>query len=446
MSDLLEPLWWQMHWQNLELWWFDQVYVPSTLVQLGIITSVFLLARLLAPLVKKLLAGLKRTTTRVPAFTRVWAAFDTMVIALPWLLLQWLAIAIAKSAGSPHHLLNTIASLLSAWVAIRLISHWVKNPLWSRFLALGAWTLAALNILRLLPATMELLDAMAINLGKVRLSVLTLFEGAITFGLLLWLAMAVAGLIERQLKGTTAVSPAARVLMGKFLRIALVAAVVLLTLNHMGIDLTAFAVLSGALAVGLGFGLQKIFSNLVSGVILLLDKSIKPGDVIAVGQTYGWIDHLGARYVSIVTRDGVEHLIPNEELITQRVENWSHSNNLLRLRIPVSISYRGDPRRAMELCVEAAQMVPRVLLDPEPRCLLRAFGTSSVDLELRVWITDPENGRGAVVSDVLLGIWDRFEEHGIEIPFPQQDLHIRSVMGESDGAALRLDRVGPKNG
>ncbi len=135
-----------------------------------------------------------------------------------------------------------------------------------------------------------------------------------------------------------------------------------------------------------------------------------------MGQTYGWIDQLGARYVFIVTRDGVEHLIPNEELITQPVENWSHSNTLVRLRIPVGISCDNDPRQAMELCVGAAGMVPRVLPEPEPRCLLKSFGASSLELELRVWIGDPENGRASVISDVMPGIRDRFREQGIEIP------------------------------
>lgn len=430
MQNLLEPLWWQMHWQNVELWWFDRVMAPTTLVQLGLILAVFLLALLLAAPVHRLLARLLELSSRVPAFVRVWAALDSVAVSMPWLLMQWLAISAARSAAWPHHLLNTTASLLSAWVAIRLLSHWVNNPLLARTLAFGAWGLAALNILGLVSATVALLDAVAITLGTVRLSLLTLAQGSLAFALLLWLAVGASGLIERQLRRTSAVTPAAQVLMGKFFRIVLVAAAVLLSLNAMGIDLTAFAVLSGALAVGLGFGLQKIFSNLVSGVILLMDKSIKPGDVIAVGQTYGWIDHLGARYVAIVTRDGVEHLIPNEQLITQPVENWSHSNKLVRLRIPVGISYKADPRQAMDLCVEAAQMVPRVLLDPQPRCLLKAFGNSSVDLEVRAWIADPEQGRGSVISDVLLEIWDRFHEHGIEIPFPQQDLHIRSVAGE----------------
>jgi small-conductance mechanosensitive channel len=145
-----------------------------------------------------------------------------------------------------------------------------------------------------------------------------------------------------------------------------------------------------------------------------------------VGQTFGWINHLSARYVSVITRDGIEHLIPNEVLITERVENWSYSNNLVRLKLPIGISYKSDLRLAMDLCVQAAQSVPRILQQPEPRCLLKGFGDSSVDLELRVWIDDPPNGRANVLSDVLLGVWDRFREHHIEIPYPQRDLHLRS--------------------
>ncbi len=438
MRDLLKSEWWYVHWLNLENWWVNKVFDISIIVQFALIAGIFFVARAMVPRVREFFENLKKATARVPAFTRVWSALSTVSLTLSWLLMQWLAILVAKSAGWPHPILTTTASLLSAWVVIKLASYWLENPFWSRLLALGAWALAAINILGLLPDTMALLDKAAITLGSVRLSILTLVQGALTFGLLLWIAVGVTGLFERQMSRTSAVTPAARVLMGKFVRIALIATAVMLSLDTLGIDLTAFAVLSGALAVGLGFGLQKIFSNLVSGVILLLDKSIKPGDVIAVDQTYGWIDHLGARYVSIVTRDGVEHLIPNEVLITQRVENWSHSDNLVRLRVPVGISYQSDPRRAMELCIEAAQMVPRVLLDPEVCCQLRAFGVNSMELELRVWIKDPENGRGTVISDILLGIWDQFQEHGIEIPFAQQDLHIRSVLGETEPGGLLL--------
>ena len=177
-----------------------------------------------------------------------------------------------------------------------------------------------------------------------------------------------------------------------------------------------------------------------------MDRSIKPGDVIAVGNSFGWINHLGARYTSVITRDGIEHLIPNEELITQRVENWSYGDDLIRLHIPIGIAYDADPRTAIRLCIEAAEMVPRVQLKPEPLCQLLGFGDSSLNLELRIWINDPANGRANVISDVLLEVWDRFHEHGIEIPFPQRDLHLRSMLGEKQLDALVAALRGPLHG
>lgn len=425
MEKWLDMNTWSQLLQKLELWWSDSIMISSNLIQLGVIVTVFVIAKLVSPQLRRQLKRLRERSSQIPAIRRVFDALDSITITFAWLGMQWIAILIAESTGLPNPLLVTTASLLTAWLVIRLMSHWLESPFWSRLLALGAWTVAALNILGLLPETKVFLDQYAITIGEFRVSMLTLIQGIITFGILLWLAVALAGFIERKLRFSTGINSAARVLFAKFVRIGLVTLALLISLNSLGIDLTALAVLSGALAVGLGFGLQKIFSNLVSGVILLLDKSIKPGDVIAVGMTYGWINHLGARYVSVVTRDGVEHLIPNEELIIQRVENWSHSDNLVRLKIPIGISYRSDPRLAMKLCIEAAQMVPRVLLDPEPKCQLRAFGESSVELELRIWISDPQNGRANVISDVLLGVWDAFQEQGIEIPFPQRDLHIR---------------------
>ncbi|OQX35087.1 MAG: hypothetical protein B0D84_02765 [Candidatus Sedimenticola endophacoides] len=355
------------------------------------------------------------------------------------MLLQWLAIAAARHLGWPNHGLTIIASLLSAWLLIHLASLLVANAALARFVAIFAWSVAALNIFGLLGTVTGLLDSWSVNLGEVRVSPLTLLQVVASLWFYLWLANALASMVERRLARSHSVAPAMRVLGAKLTRIGLIGAAFLIALSAVGIDLTALAVFSGALGVGLGFGLQKIFSNLVSGVILLLDRSIKPGDVISLGSIFGWINHLGARYVSVITRDGIEHLIPNEELITQRVENWSYSDNLVRFRIPIGISYRSDPRKAMALCIEAAEMVPRVELKPEPRCQLIGFGDSSVNLELRIWIDDPEDGRANVISEVLLNIWDRFHEHGIDIPFPQMDLHLRSVLGREELSGLASD-------
>jgi small-conductance mechanosensitive channel len=191
------------------------------------------------------------------------------------------------------------------------------------------------------------------------------------------------------------------------------------------VDLTGLAFLSGAIGVGLGFGLQKVVSNLVSGIIILLDKSIKPGDVISLGETFGWINSLGARYVSITTRDGKEYLIPNEDLITGQVVNWSHSNDFVRLDIHFGTSYADDPHKVRALAIEAAAGVPRVLASYKPPvCHIVGFGDSSVDYILRFWIRDPTAGLTNIRGNVFLALWDAFKENGVSIPFPQREVKV----------------------
>jgi len=400
---------------------------PQFWLQLGVILMVFILARwLLTPLFQRLLKHLGASSRRVASFNSVIVTLNEFANTLVWLILQWFAIQVYLFLDKPHTFLTIVASLLSAWLLIRMASKLFKNEITTRIVSTVAWTFAILNIFGGLKPVLELMDSISVTLGSVRLSPLIVAKAGITLWISLWLANGLATTLDRRLEGTKNVTPAMRVLGVKLLHLGLITAAFLITFSAVGIDLTALAVFGGALGVGLGFGLQKIFSNLVSGVILLMDRSIKPGDVIAVGQTFGWINHLSARYVSVITRDGIEHLIPNEVLITERVENWSFSNNLVRLRVPIGISYKADVRLAIKLCVEAAEATPRILLKPEPKCLLKGFGDSSVDLELRAWIDDPSNGRANVLSEVLLGVWDRFHEQGIEIPFPQRDLHLRS--------------------
>jgi len=410
---------------------------PLFWLQFAVIAIVFFVARwFLTPLLRKGLLRLTHSFRHVPNFQAPIRAFSELTNTFAWLTLQWVAISIANKLHWPSGALTVIASLLTAWLLIRLATMLVANETLARVIAISAWTVAALKIFGLLEPVATYLDSWAINIGQVHVSILTFVKVTLYLWLSLWLANGLATLVERRLETASNVAPVMRVLGAKLTRILLITAAFLIAMSAVGIDLTAFAVFSGALGVGLGFGLQKIFSNLVSGVILLIDRSIKPGDVIAVGETYGWINYLGARYASVITRDGIEHLIPNEELITQRVENWSYSNELIRLRVPVGISYKSDPRKAMTLCIEAAKQADRVLQEPGPVCNLMGFGDSSVDLELRFWIKDPVNGRANVVSDVLLGVWDRFHEHGIEIPFPQRDLHVKSFPEHGDPQSL----------
>src|SRR6185312_12233909 len=259
-----------------------------------------------------------------------------------------------------------VVSLLTAWVIIRFISALVRDPVWSRFVAIVVWVIAALSILGLLAPTMTVMDSIAIEMGGLRISTLTVVKAVLSLGLLLWLATLAGRILERRVTAATNLTPSLKVLITNLLKIVLTIMAIVIALRVVGIDLTAFAVLTGAIGVGIGFGLQKLVSNFVSGITILLDKSIKPGDVLVVGNTYGRVHSLGARYVSIITRDGAEFLIPNENLVTQEVISWSYSSEQVRLKLPIGISYSSDVRRAIALCLESANVVERVLKQPAP--------------------------------------------------------------------------------
>jgi len=427
MSKLFDVQVLEAYYLELTRWFLEDVLVLSTLGQVAVVALAFLAALPAAPGLRRWIERLGKTKWMEKGSTQAARVLAPLALPIVWLILQWISVLVAAQAGWPHQLIQITVSLLTAWVVIRLASQLVHDPTFSKLIAVSAWTVAALNIVGLLDDAIILLDGLALQLGDLRLSALTAIKGMLSLAVLLWVATVLSNLLERRINSLANLTPSIQVLFTKLLKIVLITVAVVAALSTVGIDLTAFAVFSGAVGVGIGFGLQKVVSNLISGVILLMDKSVKPGDVISVGETYGWINTLGARYASVVTRDGFEYLIPNEDIITQQVVNWSYSNNSVRLRIPIGISYKSDVRKAIALCLEAAGEVERVIKEPKSVCLLKGFGDSSVDLELRIWIDDPQNGVSNVKSQVLLLVWDKFHEHNIEIPFPQRDLHIRSA-------------------
>jgi small-conductance mechanosensitive channel len=302
----------------------------------------------------------------------------------------------------------------------------VRNPAWAKLIAWTAWLLAALIIVDLLEPMIAVLDAAAIRIGNDSISLWDVVRSTIALAVLLSIALYLTTLIESRIRTSQTLSPTVQVLFTKSLKMVLISLAVIVAINSVGIDLTALAVVGGLLGVGIGFGLQKIVSNLISGVILLVDKSIKPGDIISVSGTYGWVTALGGRYVSVVTRDGVEHLIPNETLISEPVENWTHTQRRTRLKVDVGVHYDSDLRQVIGLCEDAALATTRVLPEPAPKCLFIEFGDSALKLQLRFWIGDAQNGVQNVKSDVLLEIWQRFKDQGVRVPYPQRDLHVRS--------------------
>ncbi|MGK2951274.1 MAG: mechanosensitive ion channel family protein, partial [Thiobacillus sp.] len=346
--------------------------------------------------------------------------------------------------GNPANLLNLAVPLRTSLATIRILLYFLRKtfrpgPLvkaWENLSATSAWIVVALHQLGWLPAVLDGLDGMAMQVGSNRVSVLAAIKLILALALLWLLAQWLGRVIENRISRAAYVNPGMQVALVKLIKFVLLVLAFLLALDAVGIDLTALAVFGGALGVGLGFGLQRIASNFISGFIVLFDRSIRPGDVITIGEKFGWVQELHARYVVVKDRDGVERLIPNEMLITNEVINWSYSDRNVRLKIPVSISYNSDPEQALAILEEAARANPRVLADPEPTTRLMTFGDSGIELELRVWIPDPEAGMANVRSDINLAIWRAFKAAGIVIPYPQRDLHIRSGL-----EAMKPERV-----
>ena len=297
-------------------------------------------------------------------------------------------------------------------------------------------------------SVVDTLDKVALSFGDFRISLFdVLIVSAVIFGVLLfaWFASRLAKRLVRRL---TKLDETQQLLVEKIVTIIVWAAAFFLGIDLLGIDLTALAVFSGAFGLAIGFGLQKTFGNLIAGIILLMDRSIKPGDVIAVtdaagNESFGQIRKIGIRAVSVTTRDQREYLIPNENLMINQVENWSYSSKNVRMQVPVGVSYEADMKLAEQLMLEAAASCERVLKAPPPTVWMSEYGDSSVNFVIHCWIVDPEEGVGNVRSAVLKKLWWLFKENGIEIPFPQRDLHVRSsdqldrlieLMAQSKGA------------
>ena len=287
------------------------------------------------------------------------------------------------------------------------------------FVALFANALGGVSVLT------EQLSSVGFTMGERRYTLLTLVTW-IFVGVALFVGVRLANrLIGHSIETSRSLDATQRVLATKLAGLVVIVVAGLIGVDVLGIDLTALAFFSGAFGLAVGFGFQKTFGNLISGIILLMDRSIKPGDVIVVGDSFGWVEKIGIRAVSVVTRDGKEHLIPNENLMTQEVENWSFTDKNVRVRIPVGVSYDSDMVQVQDLMMQAAKESPRVLDNPAPNVWMTDYGDSSVNFAILAWINDPEGGVGNVQSDVLNRLWWLFKEAGVEIPFPQRDLNVK---------------------
>ncbi len=404
-------------------YFFSHVLSMAMLIQLAVVGCVFLVAyRIFLVMHAWCQRQQDQCLARQKECDDLAIIITFLYIVRPFLAFVFLAIAwrLAGHFNWPRDGLYTAAMIFLAITLVRFFTGQMKNRFWAKILTTVIWFWAILYIFHIVDPWLNFLQGIYFEIGQVHLSLLTIARAVVLALTLYWFSRKSLIFWHFWLTAASDLTPAVQILLYKLGSIFLYAASIVAVLHFMGLDLTVFALFGGALGLGLGFGLQKVVSNLVSGFIILADKSIKPGDVIQLGNKYGSINFLGSRYTSVVTREGKEHLIPNEKLIGDEVINWSYSYNLVRLNLPVSVSYEADLEKARDLMLATAARVKRVLQDPKPSCLIIGFGDNAVNLELRVWINDPQNGVSSVKSGLYWEIWKEFREHHIAFTPPKE--------------------------
>jgi small-conductance mechanosensitive channel len=412
----------------------------EVLLQLGVIGLIGLAALLGAGIVRRwrarnlALLNLRGARARLIEITLIETP---ALVALATLLVARTVIA---AVGVPATLLDIAMQLTTALILVRLSIYLLRLALgprswlrtWEPRLTLLVWLAISFQLVGWFDAIQSTLDAINLLPGRGRFTLWALLKGLVIITVFVIVTSVLARALERRIMNIESIALSTRIGITKFTYFFLVGLGVLLGINAAGVDLTALTVLTGAVGIGLGFGLQSIASNFVSGFVLLMDKSIKPGDVISFTgmpgtstESFGWVQALRGRYVVVRDRDGVETLVPNQQLITNPVINWSYSDRKVRLKLPVRISYRDDPERALAVLLHATEDNPRILRDPPPVSRLMQFADHGMDLELRFWIADPEGGVNNVRSDINRAIWRLFREAGISIPVAQREIYVR---------------------
>ena len=325
---------------------------------------------------------------------------------------------------SRSYLLMVSAKLALAWLAIRLVTTVIQNAFIVRLVSISAWVVAALSVIGQLSWAADTLDSVAIEVGGLRLSPLLIIKAGALVIVALWLTNIASNFAESQINRASDLTPSIQVLLTKIIRIGLMVIAIAIALSAVGINLSALAVFSGAVGVGIGIGLQKIVANFVSGIILLADKSVKPGDLVTIGDNSGRISAMKTRYISVAAGDGREFLIPNEDLVTQRVTNWTYTDKNTLVKIAFATNYDADPHLVVKLAIETASAAPRAIKGRQPNCILTEFAELGMKFSLTFWIADPD-GMDNVKSDVMLALWDAFKREGIRVPYPVREIRVR---------------------
>jgi len=436
-----------------EIWlhiqaFFEILSTRNVLIEVGVLA----ICLLLGGLVGLELSRRNERQTNKPPMALSWRYFGTQgnVVVTP-IIVTLVLIMIANSSLLAAHfdvtMLGAAARLALAYIVVRSAvlvfaaslgnKSWIQS--WETRIALLIWLAIAAEYLGWLDPIIATLDSLGVAAGKSRITVWSVLKLLFTLTLFMLVAAWISRWVERRVKRLTSVAMSTRIGIAKFANAFLIALSILIGLNAAGVDLTALTVLTGAVGLGLGFGLQSIAANFVSGFVLLMDRSIKPGDVISLSgqsgtstESFGWVQELRGRYVVVRDRDGVEMLVPNQQLISNAVINWSYTDPRIRLKLPIRISYRDDPELALKVLLEACDGQARVLREPAPVSRLMHFSDSGIELELRFWISDPQEGVNNVRSEVNRAIWRLFKEHQITIPMAQREIIVRNPASELD--------------
>jgi len=431
-------------WLNLTLDWISEYLLSlDVLLQVVLILGALVPAVILGPRLRQGIARQLMARTPPGMLRRMASAVAELATPLAlYLTLAVIRIALG-SADQPQQWVAAAIALLTAWIAVRLVTLVIRSEFWSRVAFYIAWPIAALDAFGALEPVVAQMRELAIPLGQsasgqpIQFTLLDIIRTLFYFAILFWGANLISRFLQTRIESAEELSPSLKALLAKIINILMPVVALIFALQIAGFNLATLAVFSGAVGLGVGLGLQRIASNFIAGFTLIADKSIKPGDVIEIDETFGWVTSMQARYVALRTRDGTEMLIPNDRFISEGVTNWSRSDRVVRLHAPFGVSYSTrDLKKVQQLAVDAASAVARVVDNPKPVCNLIAYGDSSVDFDLRFWIEDPEAGLANVRSEVFMGVWERLHEHNIEIPFPQRDLHLRTMSAEIPAAIV----------
>jgi len=354
---------------------------------------------------------------RVLASSASTAVFAVLVIAA--------RIAMYHSTWpSRSYLLVVAAKLALAWLVIRLVTSVIRNAFIVKLVSLSAWIVAALSIIGQLDPAIDALDSVSIVLGGLRLTPLLVIKLGALLVAALWLTNIASNFAESRINSSTDLTPSIQVLLVKMIRMGLMVLAITIAMGAVGINLSALAVFSGAVGVGIGIGLQKIVANFISGIILLADKSVKPGDLVTIGDSTGRISAMKTRYISVAAGDGREFLIPNEDLVTQKVVNWTYTDKNTLVKVMFGTNYDADPKLVCKLAVDVGAAARRAIKGKPPNCILTEFAEAGMKFSLTFWIADPD-GMDNVKSDVMLALWEVFKREGIRVPYPVREIHIR---------------------